>query len=201
MKSPDFVPVVRVTVGLAPKYAVAQCGWLSDHPSAGLRCGRGAAPTPLFSSRPSTMSSCSSVSDGSSDETAGTTSESSRPSDAAQASSQRRRNLVPAASVLIALIAVAVVLFTGQPASWLSSGMLPLNPREAADEILSKAPVIVRPAPPPLSFSSTFAPPANRRFFPPPISPFPHSTCSAPWTDFFPMNARMVISTLHGSCA
>ncbi len=111
------------------------------------------------------MSSCSSVSDGSSDETADTTSaESSRPSDATQASSQRPRNLVPAASVLIALIAVAVVLFTGQPASWLSSGTLPLNPREAADEILSKAPVIVRPAPPLVQLD--FAPQLIAVFFP-----------------------------------
>jgi hypothetical protein len=56
----------------------------------------------------------------------------------------RSRILVRSAPVLIALIAFAVLYFTKTPASWFDSGVLPHDPREAADVILSKAPVIVR---------------------------------------------------------
>ena len=50
------------------------------------------------------------------------------------------------APVLIVLIALGAVLFTKQPSLWISGGRLPDDPREAADVILSRTPVIVRSA-------------------------------------------------------
>jgi len=60
----------------------------------------------------------------------------------AQANSRRPRIFAYTAPVLIALIALGAVLFTKQPALWTSGGRLPDDPHEAADVILSKAPVI-----------------------------------------------------------
>jgi len=87
----------------------------------------------------------SSASDKSPDET---TTLLPRSSDAAQARGQGSRTLVRAASVLIVFIALGAVFLTNQPASWFGGGTLPLDPREAANVILSKAPVIVRSASP-----------------------------------------------------
>lgn len=58
------------------------------------------------------------------------------------ANTHRPRILARSAPVLIALIALAVLYFTKTPPSWFDSGVLPQDPREAADVILSKAPVI-----------------------------------------------------------
>ena len=82
----------------------------------------------------------SSASDKSPDET---TTLLRRSSDAAQARGQGSRTLVRAASVLIVFIALGAVFLTSQPASWFGGGTLPLDPREAANVILSKAPIIV----------------------------------------------------------
>jgi len=82
----------------------------------------------------------SSASDKSPDET---TTLLRRSSDAAQARGQGSRTLVRAASVLIVFIALGAVFLTNQPASWFGGGTLPLDPREAANVILSKAPIIV----------------------------------------------------------
>jgi hypothetical protein len=152
-------------------------------------------------SRTAARSACSptqySVSNGSSNETTGTTLL-LRPSDATQASSKHPCNLVPAESILVALIAVAVILFMGQPASWLSSSTLLLSLREAADIIFVQGACHRVSSPP--SRSVRVCTPANRRFFPSYL-PFSSFAMFCPWMDLFPMNARMAISTLHGSCA
>jgi hypothetical protein len=93
-----------------------------------------------------------------------------RSSGAAQARGQGSSTLVRAASILIAFIALGAVFLTDEPASWFGGGTLPLDPREAAKVILSKAPVIVRSASP-----WTFAPQLIITFltlpFPPSSSP------------------------------
>src|SRR5579863_4753863 len=107
----------------------------------------------------------SSASDRSPDET---TTLLPRSSDAAQARGQGSRTLVRAASVLIVFIALGAVFLTNQPASWIGGGTLPLDPREAANVILSKAPVIVR-----LASHWTFAPQLIITFSPHPSPPSP----------------------------
>jgi hypothetical protein len=67
----------------------------------------------------------------------------SRANDPTHTSTNRPRILTRSAPVLIVLIALAALFFTNKPSSWFDSG-LPQDPREAADVILSKAPVIVR---------------------------------------------------------
>ena len=158
---------------------------------------------PSSSSTASRMTVCSAcsptqylVSNGSSDETTGTTLL-LRPSDATQASSKHPCNLVPTASVLVALIAVAVILFMGQPASWLSSSTLLLSLRKAVDIIFVQGACHRVSSPP--SCSVRVCTPANRRFFPSYL-PFSSFAVFCPWRDLFLMNARMAISTLHGSC-
>ena len=113
--------------------------------------------------------------------------------DAAQArSGQGSRTLVRVASLLIVFVALGAVFFTNQPASWFGGGTLPLDPYEAANVILSKAPVIVRSA----------SPSVNRYFLTPYPSPPTLPLLSMDGICFsFSMNARMAILTLHGSCA
>jgi hypothetical protein len=60
------------------------------------------------------------------------------------ASTHRPRILARSAPVLIVLIALAALFLTKTPSSWFDSGVLPHDPREAANIILGKAPVIVR---------------------------------------------------------
>lgn len=68
----------------------------------------------------------------------------SRANDPTHTSTSRPRILARSAPVLIVLIALAALFFTKNPPSWFDSGVLPQDPREAADVILRKAPVIVR---------------------------------------------------------
>jgi hypothetical protein len=112
-----------------------------------------------------------------------------RQNDAAQARGQSSRTLVRAASVLIVFIALGAVFLTNEPASWFGGGTLPLDPREAANVILSKAPVIVRSA-------STLQPIV---YF---LTPSPSTLVLLSMDGVcFSMDARMAILTLHGSCA
>jgi hypothetical protein len=116
-----------------------------------------------------------------------------RSSGAAQARGQGSSTLIRAASILVAFIALGAVFLTDEPASWFGGGTLPLDPREAAKVILSKAPVIVRSASP-----WTFAPQLIITLL---TLPFPSSSPSLYDGILFSMNVRMVTLTFHGLCA
>jgi hypothetical protein len=68
----------------------------------------------------------------------------SRRNDPTRTSTNRPRTLARSAPVLIVLVALAALFFAKNPSFWFDSGVLPQDPREAANVILSKAPVIVR---------------------------------------------------------
>jgi hypothetical protein len=93
----------------------------------------------------------------------------------AQANSRRPRIFAYTAPILIALIALGAALFTKQPSLWISGGRLPDDPREAADVILSGAPVIVRSACLPFVLASWLIGA---------VSPY-HLFLSCPWPGFY----------------
>jgi hypothetical protein len=77
---------------------------------------------------------------------------------AARPNGYRHRVFVRAWLVLIVLIAIPLFLFTKHPSSWTGGGGLPPDPLDAADVILSGAPIIVCP------MFSRNAPPYGPRF-------------------------------------
>jgi hypothetical protein len=111
---------------------------------------------------------------------------------------QRQRGLstTRTASTLIVFIALAAVFFTKEPASWIGGGVLPPDPLEAANVILRKTPVIVRLAP---QFDLDGRLISQFSLLPSPFFFFLLFVVRG--RDSFPINARMVISTLHGSRA